>query len=174
MINANILRINVKFFIHKNCRLRLAILFCIHPTWESRRCYTCWNDVATYKMYITAAWKCTKQMMMLVTTPNSLAYFRILSGPVWKENCAVLAKSSMGTRLRLHNAWEHCTCTPKREPVCAFGDEGTSLPSITHIISSTMQKQLSHSEKGRCHRWEKEREREREVSFYLLLIAIAF
>lgn len=118
-------------------------------------CHTCWNDVATYKMYITAAWKCTKQMITLVTTPNSLAYFRILSGPDWKENCAVSAKSSMGTRLRLHNTWEHCTCTPKRrqrkreKETCLHSDAFRA----TGPFFFSMFNSLSHQRRRFANNW---------------------
>lgn len=126
-------------------------------------CRTCWNDVATYKMYITAAWKCTKQMITLVTTPNNLAYFRILSGPAWKENCAVLAKSSMGTRLRLHNIWEHCTCTDrqkKREKMnlSAFGCASRTRPSFPSMFNGLSHRRHRFAnnwvigEKGRYHK----------------------
>lgn len=88
-------------------------------------------------------------MITLVATLNGLAYFRILSGPAWKENSAVLAKSNMGTRLRLHNIWEHCTCT-HRENRRSDARRSPFSSMFTHYLISTTRKQLSHRAKKRA------------------------
>lgn len=79
-------------------------------------------------------------MITLVIAPNSLAYFRILTGPDWKASRAVSAKSSMGTRLRLHNVWEHRTCTLRENLACIR----------MHLVRETF---LSLYVYGLSHRW---------------------
>lgn len=115
-------------------------------------------------------------MITLVTTPNNLAYFRILSGPAWKENCAVSAKFSMGTRLRLHNIWEHCTCTDrqkKREKMnlpafgCASRTRPFPLCLMAYLIGTDSQTIESSGKRAGIIN-------KRDASFSFSLIVIVF